>query len=48
MNPKTLFRILEKIKANSLDIVEISADILPSNTGFTAAKIINKVIRCSL
>jgi agmatinase len=40
-----LVQLLEKIKCDSLDIVEIADTHLPSKTGFIAAQIISKVLR---
>ena len=40
MEMDTMLKILEKIKFDSMDIVEICDDTLPSNTGFKASNII--------
>ena len=42
--PEEVFALLEKIDCDSLDIVEIADDKLPSKTGFLAAKLIKKVL----
>jgi agmatinase len=44
MKPKEFFSILNKIDCDSLDIVEISDNRLPSKTGFLAAEIIKRVL----
>jgi len=44
MEPEQLFAFLEKIECDSLDIVEIADDRLPSKTGFLAAEIIMRVL----
>lgn len=44
MNPKEVFQILNKINPESMDIVEISDNSLPSKTGFLAGKCILKVL----
>lgn len=44
MTMDTLLGILENIDCNSMDIVEIADDKLPSKTGFMAAHIIKKVL----
>ncbi len=43
--PEEVFSVLDKIKADSMDIVEIADDRLPSKTGFLAAQIIKRVLR---
>jgi agmatinase len=42
--PEEILAVMEKIDCNSLDIVEIADDKLPSKTGFLAAKLIKKVL----
>ena len=44
MKLEELLKIIEKIKPDSMDIVEIADDKLPSNTGFIAAEIIMNVL----
>jgi arginase family enzyme len=42
--PEEIFAVLKKIDCDSLDIVEIADDRLPSKTGFLAAKLIKAVL----
>jgi len=42
--PEEMLAILEKIDCDSLDIVEIADNKLPSKTGFLAAKLIKKIL----
>ena len=42
--PGEILAVLEKINCDSLDIVEIADDKLPSKTGFLAAKLIKNVL----
>ncbi|MFH0832628.1 MAG: arginase family protein [Candidatus Aenigmatarchaeota archaeon] len=44
MTPKEIFKILGKISCDSLDIVEIADNRLPSKSGFLAAEIIKRVL----
>lgn len=44
MDMDTLMKILDKISCDSMDIVEIADDRLPSRTGFMAAQIIKRVL----
>ena len=44
MKLEELLKIIEKIKPDSMDIVEIADNKLPSNTGFAAAQIILNVL----
>ncbi len=44
LKPEQVFDMLEKIKADSLDICEIADDRLPSKTGVLAAEIIKRVL----
>ncbi len=44
MDMDTLMKILDKISCDSMDIVEIADDRLPSRTGFMAAQIIKKAL----
>lgn len=48
MRMDELMKVLDKIKPDSLDIVEIADDKLPSKTGFIAAQIIKRVLKNSL
>jgi agmatinase len=43
--PEDIFAVLEKIHPQSMDIVEIADDRLPSKTGFLAAELIRRVLR---
>jgi arginase family enzyme len=42
--PEEIFKLLEKISPDSMDITEISDDRLPSKTGFLAAEIIKRIL----
>ena len=44
MNPKEVLALIDKIDCDSLDIVEIADNKLPSKTGFLVAQIIKKVL----
>lgn len=44
MTPEQAFRIIEKIKCDSMDITEIADNKLPSKTGFLAAEMIKKIL----
>jgi agmatinase len=44
LKPEEVFSLLEKIDCNSMDIVEIADDRLPSKSGFLAAEIIKRVL----
>jgi len=42
--PEEIFALLEKIDCDSMDIVEIADDRLPSKSGFLAAEIIKRIL----
>lgn len=44
MTPEQAFRIIDKVRCDSLDITEIADNKLPSKTGFLAAEIIKRVL----
>lgn len=44
LKPEAVFSLIEKIDCDSLDIVEIADNKLPSKTGFLAAHIIKKIL----